>query len=126
MMLRQAVAWLVVMALAGPSIAVAACELTCALDSHHHGTPSSSEASCHGHQASPDGVGMSASSQTTCHDAGDLPSAILDLALNAAAVPSVLPATFAVDTGLAAPTDVRARQHHRRVDSGPANRPLRV
>ena len=40
--------------------------------------PSPSEASCHGHESSPQGVGVSAGSSRSCHESGDLPSAVID------------------------------------------------
>jgi hypothetical protein len=123
-MLTRVVAAVLVLTLTGPSVVAAACELTCAMGSHHHGAPASSAASCHDHQGSTRGV--DARPPTVCHESGDLPSAIVDVALSAVALPTVIPATFVIDVGLAEPADVRAIQHSPGVNSRPANRPLRV
>ena len=125
MFFARAVALLVVLALAGPTVAAAACELTCALGSHHHGTSSSSEASCHGHQSSTPGVGLSAGASAACHESGDLPSAIVDAALSTLVLPA-LPATFAFDALVVSGTIARVTQLDTLFDPRPPYRPLRV
>jgi hypothetical protein len=122
----RVVALLVVVALIGPSVAAATCELTCALDSHHHGTPSNAEASCHGQQAPVPGLAVSAVTTTPCHESGDLPSAILDVLKHAAAA-SLLPSAPVL---LALPGPGQSASlvvdHRTPFNPRPAHRPLRV
>jgi hypothetical protein len=125
MCFARAVALLVVLALTGPSMAAAACELTCALGSHHHGTSSSSEASCHGHQSATLGLGLSAGASAACHESGDLPSAIVDAALSTLVLPA-LPATFALDPVVVSGTIARVNPFGTLFGPRPAHRPLRV
>jgi len=125
-MFARVIAVLVVLGLTGPAVVAATCELTCALDSHHHGTPSASEASCHGHDSSPQGVGVSAGSGTACHESGDLPSAIMDAALSAHILPSALPATIVFDAVVESGTIARVNQRCTPFDLRPAHSPLRV
>ena len=125
-MFARILAVIVVLALTGPSVVAATCELTCALDSHHHGAPSASEASCHGHDGSPQGVGVSAGSGTACHESGGLPSAIMDAAPSTHILPSALPATMVFDAMVVSGTIARVNQRCTPFDLRPAHSPLRV
>ena len=122
----RAVAVLLVMVLVGPSVAAATCELTCAMASHHHGTPSSSAASCHEHQGSEQAAGISARPSSQCHESDDLPTAVVDAWLTAASVSAVPVATVVIMPPIATRAIARAHERSTPFDPRPAHRPLRV
>jgi hypothetical protein len=125
-MLARVVAVLLVLVLVGPSVVTATCELTCAMASHHHNAPSSTEASCHEHQGANQGVGVQADPSALCHESGDLPSAVVDAWLNSVIVAAAPPETAVVAPAI--PTRSMTRAHERRTlfDPRPPHRPLRV
>jgi hypothetical protein len=125
-MLARVVARLLVLVLAGPSVVAATCELSCAIASHHQNTPASTEASCHEHHGSSQGVGVSATGGVLCHESADLPFAVVDASLIAVAVSA--PPTAAIVIAPPIPTRTMAHAHERRApfDPHPAHRPLRV
>jgi hypothetical protein len=125
-MLARALASFLVLVLVGPSVVAATCELTCAIASHHHNAPSSTEASCHEHQGANQGVRVHADPSALCHESGDLPSAVVDAWLNSVTV-AAAPATMVV-VAPAIATRSMTRAHERRTlfDPRPPHRPLRV
>jgi hypothetical protein len=125
-MFARVLAVIVVLALTGPSVVAATCELTCALASHHHGTPSPSEASCHGHESSTQGSGVAAASSALCHDSGDLPSAVLDAAVSALAMYAALPTSIVLAHTVGHETVPGVSERNTPLDPPPAFRPLRV
>jgi hypothetical protein len=125
-MVARVVALFVVIAMVGPSVAAATCELTCAIDSHHHGTPSADEASCHEQQLPQPGFALSAVTSTPCHESGDLPSAILDLLMNTAAVSALPPGSIVVAAQGPSRHAAPVAEHRAPFDPRPAHRPLRV
>ena len=125
-MLARALAGLLVLVLVGPSVVTATCELTCALGRHHHGTASPSEASCHGHESSPQGVSLAAGSSAVCHESHDLPSAVVDAWLNAVVLSAVPAATIVITPPLPTRTILRAHERSTPFDPRPPHRPLRV
>ena len=125
MLARIVAAWLVLV-LVGPSVVSATCELTCALGSHHHSAPESTEAPCHEHQGANQGVGVHADPSALCHESGAFPSAVVDLWLNSVAV-SALPAVSVVlAPPVATRTIARAPERSAPFDPRPAHTPLRV
>ena len=125
-MLARLVAGLVVLVLVGPSVIVATCELTCAVASHHQGTPSSTEASCHEHHGSSPGVAVNATSGALCHESGDIPFAVVDAWLNSVAVFAPPAASIAIAPPIATRTIARAHERSAPCDLRPAHTPLRV
>ena len=125
-MLARALAGLLVLVLVGPSVVTATCELTCALGSHHHGTVTPSEASCHGHESSPQGVGLAAGSSAICHASHEHPSAVVDPWLNAVVLSEVPAATIVITPPLPTRTILRAHERRTLFDPRPAHRPIRV
>jgi len=125
-MLARVVAGFLVLVLAGPSVVAATCELTCAVASHHQGTPSSTEPSCHEHHSPSQGVAVDATSGVLCHESGDIPFAVVDAWLIAVAVSA--PPTAAIVIAPPIPTRTVARAHERSApfDPRPAHTPLRV
>jgi hypothetical protein len=125
-MLARATAILLVLVLVGPSVVTATCELTCALASHHREAVPATQASCHEHQGSSQGSGVSAKPSTVCHESADLPSAVIDAWLNSVAVLATSAATVVVAAPLITTSIVRAYDRHTVFDPRPAHRPLRV
>ena len=123
-MFARVLAVIVVLALTGPSVVAAACELTCA--SHHHGTPSPAETSCHRHESSTQGSGVNAGSSALCHDSGALPSAVIDAAVSALAVYAALPPAIVLAHTVEHETIARVSERGTPLDPPPAFRPLRV
>ena len=124
-MFARLTALLLVLALAGPSVAAMTCEVMCALNEHHRSTPTRSESSCHEHNRPVDGVAALANLSTICHESSDLPSAVIDAVMNADSM--LLPiATTLVAPSPMRPTALRSSDHDQRSDPRPTNRPLRV
>jgi hypothetical protein len=122
----RATAGLLVLVLVGPSVIVATCELTCAVASHHQGTPSSTEASCHGHQGSSQGVAVNATSGVLCHASGDVPFAVVDAWLNSVAVSAPPAAAIIIAPPIARRTIARAHERSAPFDPRPTHTPLRI
>ena len=125
-MFVRVLAVIVVLALTGPAVVAATCELTCALASHHHGTPSPAETSCHGHEDSPQGSGVSQGSSALCHDTVALPSAVIDAAVSALGVCAALPPAIVLAHTVGHETIARGSERSTLLDPPPAFRPLRV
>jgi hypothetical protein len=125
-MLARLVAGLLVLVFVGPSVVVATCELTCAVANHHQGTPSSTEASCHEHHGSSQGVAVDATSGVLCHESGDIPFAVVDVWLNSVAVSAPPAASVVIAPPIAARTIARAPERSTSFDPRPAHTPLRV
>ena len=125
-MLARLVAGLLVLVFVGPSVIVATCELTCAVASHHQGTPSSTEASCHEHHGSSPGVAVNATSGVLCHESGDIPFAVVDVWLNTVAVSAPPAASVVIAPPIATRTMARAHQRSAPFDPRPAHTPLRI
>jgi multisubunit Na+/H+ antiporter MnhG subunit len=125
-MAARALAGLLVMVLVGPSVVTATCELTCAMASHHHGTASSSAASCHEHQGSEQGAGISAGRSSPCHGSEALPSAVVTTWLTAVSVSAVPVAVVFITPPITTRAIARAHEHSAPFDPRPAHRPLRV
>lgn len=126
-MLARIVASLLVLVLTGPSVVAATCELTCALGSHHHDAPASSEAPCHEHQgSSTDGVKVAAAAAAYCHESGDLPSAIIEAWLNTTAVSTMPIAVIVIALPDATPAPPRTYERRILFDPRPATIPIRV
>ena len=126
-MLARLVSAVLVLVLVGPSVVTATCELTCAVGSHHHSVPATTEAACHEHQWATQAAGVQANPSALCHDSGELPSAVLDAWLNALVI-SLAPSTTATVAASPMTTRTIARVHERSApfDPRPAHRPLRV
>ena len=125
-MFARAIASLLVLVLVGPSMVAATCELTCAMGSHHHSAPASTEAPCHEHQGTDQSAGVRATPSTLCHESGDLPSAVVDAWLH-----TVLAAVAPAPALVIAPTVIvtsPVRTHERRapLDLPSTHRPLRI
>ena len=125
-MLARVVTGLLVLVLMGPSVIVATCELTCAVASHHQGTPSSTEASCHEHPGSSPGVAVNATSGVLCHESSDVPFAVVDAWLNSVAVSAPPAASVVIAPLIAARTIARGHERSAPFDPRPAHTPLRV
>jgi hypothetical protein len=125
-MFARATAILLVLVLVGPSVVTATCELTCALASHHGAAAPATEASCHEHQGSGQGNGVSAKPTTLCHESADLPSAVIDAWLNTVAVLATPAATVVVAAPLLSTSIAGVYDRHTAFDPRPAHRPLRV
>jgi len=125
-MVARATAGLLVLVLVGPSVIVATCELTCAVASHHQGTPSSTEASCHEHHGSSQGVAVNVTSGVPCHESSDVPFAVVDAWLNSVAVSVPPTASVFIVPPIATPTIARAPERSASFDPRPAHTPLRV
>jgi hypothetical protein len=125
-MLARLVAGLLVLVLGGPSVIVATCEVTCAVASHHQGTPSSTEPSCHEHHGSSQGVAVNATSGVRCHESGDVPFAVVDVWLNSVAVSAPPAASLVIAPPIATRTVARAHERSAPFDLRPAHTPLRV
>jgi hypothetical protein len=125
-MFARVLAVIVVLALTGPSVVAATCELTCALASHHHGTPSPAATSCHGHESSTQGSGVNAGSSALCHDSGVLPTAVVDAAVSALAAYAALPTAILLAHTVGHETIARVSERCTPLDPPPAFRPLRV
>lgn len=125
-MLKRAAAFVLVLALAGPSAAAAVCELSCALRAHHHGPPAVSEASCHGHETSTKGVTLTASLYTVCHESGDIPAAVIAASLDAAGLSAIPAQTVLLDPLIASRVELRVSKCDTAFDPRPPYRPLRV
>jgi hypothetical protein len=125
-MFARLIAASLVLVLVGPSVVAATCELTCAMGSHHHSAPASTQAPCHEHQGADQAAGIRANPSALCHESGDLPSAVIDAWLTTL----VVPATPATTVAFAGPFSVTSivRGHDRRTlfDPRPPHRPLRV
>ena len=124
-MVARAVAGLLVLVLVGPSVVAATCELTCAMASHHRSGPTSPEAPCHEHQGAT-GVRVQANPSTLCHEAGDLPSAVVDAWLTTIVLPAAPATTVVVAPVITVTSIVRAHEPRAVFDPRPAHRPLRV
>ncbi len=125
-MFARAIATLLVLVLVGPSVVAAACELTCAMGSHHHNAPASTAAPCHEHQGAEQTAGVRANSSALCHESGDLPSAVIDAWLTTLVVPATPATTVAVAAALSVTSIVRAHDRSTVLDPRPPHRPLRV
>jgi hypothetical protein len=125
-MFARAIAGLLVLVLVGPSVVAATCELTCALDAHHHSAPAPNETPCHEHQGSTQGVGVQAGPSTLCHEAGELPSAIVDGWLNALIMVAPPAEALMVGPVATATSIVRAPERRAVFDTRPPHTPLRV
>ena len=125
-MLARLVAGLLVLVFVGPSVIVATCELTCALASHHQGTPSSTEASCHEHHGSSQGVAVNVTSGVLCHESSDVPFAVVDAWLNSVAAFVPPAASVFIAPPMATRTIARAPERSASFDSRPAHTPIRV
>lgn len=126
-MLARLVAGLLVLVFVGPSVIVATCELTCAVASHHQGTPSSAEVSCHEHQGSSQGVAVNVTSGVLCHESSDVPFAVVDAwLLNSVAVSVPPAASVFFAPPIATRTIARAPERSAPFDPRPAHTPLRV
>jgi hypothetical protein len=125
-MLARLVAGLLVLVLGGPSVLVATCELTCAVASHHSGTPSSTEASCHEHHGSSQGVAVDATSGVLCHESGDVPFAVVDAWLNSVALSAPPATSLVIAPPIAKRTIARGHERSAPFDPRPAHTPLRV
>ena len=125
-MVARATAGLLVLVLVGPSVIVATCELTCAVASHHQGTPSATEASCHEHHGSSQGVAVNVTSGVLCHESSDIPFAVVDAWLNSVAVSVPPAASVFIAPPIATPTIARAPERSASFDPRPAHTPLRV
>jgi phage tail sheath protein FI len=112
--------------LVGRSVVAAACELTCAMGSHHHNAPASTAAPCHEHQGAEQTAGVRANSSALCHESGDLPSAVIDAWLTTLVVPATPATTVAVAAALSVTSIVRAHDRGTVLDPRPPHRPLRV
>ena len=117
---------LLIVILVGPTLVAATCELTCAVASHHQSPPSSTEASCHEHQGTSHGVGVSTANGVLCHESGDLPFAVIDGWLNTVAVSASPAATVGIAESIAARRVAHTHEHSAPFDPRPADRPLRV
>src|SRR5262245_11747630 len=125
-MVARLIAASLVLVLVGPSVVAATCELTCALGSHHHSAPASTQASCHEHQGADQAAGVRANPSALCHESGDLPSAVVDAWLNTVlAVVAPAPALVIAPPVIAA-SPVRAHDRRTVFDPRPSHRPLRV
>jgi hypothetical protein len=125
-MFARLIAASLVLVLVGPSVVAATCELTCAMGSHHHSAPASTQAPCHERQGTDQAVGVRANPSTLCHESGDLPSAVVDAWLH-----TVLAAVAPAPALVIAPTvfvTSPVLTHERRAPSDPpsTHRPLRV
>ena len=123
-MFARLIAASLVLVLVGPSVVAATCELTCAMGSHHHSAPASTQAPCHERQGTDQAVGVRANPSTLCHGSGDLPSAVVDAWLHtvlAAVAPALVIAPTVIVTS-------PVRTHERRAPFEPpsTHRPLRV
>ena len=125
-MLARLVAGLLVLVFVGPSVIVATCEFTCAVAGHHQGTPSSTEASCHEHHGSSQGVAVNVTNGVLCHESSDVPFAVVDAWLNSVAVFVPPAASVFIAPPIAARTIARARERSASFDPRPAHTPLRV
>jgi len=125
-MIARAIAGLLVLVLVGPSVVAATCELTCAMGSHHHSAPASTEAPCHEHQGPTQGVAVQAGPSTLCHESGDLPSAIVDAWLHSAIVVAAPAEAVVVAPAITAASIVRVPERHAVFDTRPPHTPLRV
>jgi hypothetical protein len=125
-MFARPIAILLVLVLAGPSVVAATCELSCAIASHHQKTPASTEASCHEHHGSSQGVGVSATNGVLCHESGDLPFAVVDAWLTAVAVSAPPAAAIVIAPPISTRTIAQAHERRAPFDPRPAHRPLRV
>jgi hypothetical protein len=125
-MVSRVVAALLVLVLVGPSVVTATCELACVMASHHHGTPSSTEASCHEHQGGNQAAGVQPNSVAPCHESGGLPSAVVDAWLNTILVPIAPAVAIVIALPSTARTTARAHARSAPFDPRPAHRPLRV
>ena len=124
-MVARAVAGLLVLVLVGPSLVAATCELTCAMVSHHRSARSSTEAPCHEHQGAT-GVRVQANPSTLCHEAGDLPSAVVDASLTTIVLLAAPATTVVVAPVITVTSIVRAHERSAPFDPRPAHTPLRV
>jgi len=125
-MLARLVAGLLVLVFVGPSVLVPTCEFTCAVAGHHQGTPSSTEASCHEHHGSSQGVAVNVTNGVLCHESSDVPFAVVDAWLNSVAVFVPPAASVFIAPPIAARTIARARERSASFDPRPAHTPLRV
>jgi hypothetical protein len=125
-MFARAIAGLLVLVLVGPSVVTATCELSCALGSHHHSAPASTEAPCHEHQGSNHGVGVQAGPSTLCHESGDLPSAIVDAWLNSVTAVAAQATAVVIAPPITATSIVRAVERRAVFDTRLPHTPLRV
>jgi hypothetical protein len=125
-MLARLVAGLLVLVFVGPSVIVATCELTCTVASHHQGTPSSTEASCHDHHSSSQGVAVNVTSGVLCHESVDVPFAVVDAWLNSVAVSVPPAASVFIAPPIATRTIARVPERSAPFDPRPAHTPLRV
>lgn len=128
LMVARAVAGLLVLVLVGPSVVTATCELSCAMASHPRSAPSSTEAPCHEHQGATGatGVRVQANPSTLCHEAGDVPSAVLDAWLTTVVLPAAPATTVVVAPVITVASIVRAHEPRAVFDPRPTHRPLRV
>jgi hypothetical protein len=124
-MLTRAVALIVVLTLAGPSLAVAACELTCAHASHHDAASPSSEASCHEQESPAQDVGVGAIASAPCHMEHGLPLAIIDIAFGGGTV-SLPPSALVVSPSASFHLSERSAPDRPSAPPRSAHRPLRV
>jgi hypothetical protein len=127
-MLARAIASVLVLVLVGPSVVTATCELSCALGRHHHTAPApaSSEAPCHEHQGSEQGVGVQAGPSTLCHESGDLPSAVVDAWLNSLIVIAAPAEALVLGPAVTATSIVRVPERRVVLDTRPPPTPLRI
>jgi|SRR5687768_16480552 len=125
-MFARSTAILLVLVLVGPSVVTATCELTCALASHHSDVAPATEASCHEHQGSSQGSGVSAKTYTICHESAVLPSAVIDTWLNTVVVMATPAATLVIAAPIITTSILREYDRRTVFDPRPAHRPLRV
>ncbi len=125
-MVARAIAGLLVLVLAGPTLVAAACELTCAMGSHHPGAPASGEAPCHEHQGVTQGAGVQASPSAICHETGAFPSAVLEAWLTTVVQPSAPATAILVAPAITTASMVRPAERGTSFDPRPPHRPLRV
>lgn len=123
-MFARLIAGSLVLVLIGPSVVGATCELTCAMGSHHHSAPASTQAPCHEHQGTDQAAGVRANRSALCHASGDLPSAVIDAWLTTLVVPAT--PTVAFGAPLSVTSIVRAHDRRTVLDPRPPHRPLRV
>ena len=125
-MFARSTAILLVLVLVGPSVVTATCEVTCALASHHREAAPATDASCHEHQGSSQGSGVSANPSTLCHESAELPSAVIDAWLNTVVVLATPAATLVIAAPIVTTSIVRVYDRRTVFDPRPAHRPLRV